>query len=148
MPYVKIWIHLIWATKRRAPFLSDSSVRYRVFEHIFKNADKKDIQLDFVNGWVDHVHCLLRLKHTQSVAQVAKLIKGESSHWINEQKLIADHFQWQDQYMAISVSESIVPRVRAYIKNQAKHHQKKCFEDEMNQFVDTYGFTIVHDDSD
>lgn len=55
------------------------------------------------------------------------MIKGESSCWINKQKLCREKFQWQEEYFAISVSQSHVKRVREYIFRQKAHHQKKSF---------------------
>jgi REP element-mobilizing transposase RayT len=60
MPYVKVWIHLVWTTKKRKPFLVDE-IRTRVFEHIRENAKAKGIHLDHINGFREHVHCLISL---------------------------------------------------------------------------------------
>jgi REP element-mobilizing transposase RayT len=78
MPYIKIWIHLIWSTKNRYPFLK-KELRSKVITHIYENADKKGIHLDFINGYDEHIHTLISLKSDQSVAQAAHLLKGESS---------------------------------------------------------------------
>nr|WP_051052925.1 transposase [Fulvivirga imtechensis] len=61
MPFLKIWIHTVWTTKYRVPFLSNE-IRQTVFAHIKKNAKEKDIYIDFINGYTDHVHCLIGLK--------------------------------------------------------------------------------------
>jgi len=140
MPYIKIWIHLIWATKDRHPYLK-KEIRPMVFKHILENARKKGIHLDFINGYTEHVHTLLSLKATQSIAEVAQALKGESSHWINEQKLIGVKFGWQDEYIAISISDSVVNRVREYIKNQEEHHRTKSFAEEYQWFIEKYGLT-------
>jgi len=62
------------------------------------------------------------------------LIKGESSFWVNKQKLIDQKFEWQDEYIGLSVSESAVGNVRRYIANQEEHHRKKTFIQEYNEF--------------
>jgi putative transposase len=69
-----------------------------------------------------------------------QLLKGESSFWINKHKLCKQKFEWQDDYFAVSVSESILDRVREYIKNQETHHKKKSFKQEYNEFIEKYGF--------
>ncbi len=139
MPFVKVWIHLVWTTKNRTPFL-EKEIRKLVFDHIRSNATDKGIYIDFINGYVDHVHCLVSLKSDQTIAKVMQLIKGESAFWINKQKLIKTKFGWQEEYFAISVSESQVEKVRNYIKNQEVHHQKTSFDQEYKLFVDKYGF--------
>ena len=86
MSFVKIWIHATWSTKKRFPFL-EKSIRNRVFEHIYNNAQDKGILIVAVNGHKDHVHCLFRLKNDQTISKVIQMIKGESSFWINKEKL-------------------------------------------------------------
>lgn len=73
------------------------------------------------------------------------LIKGESSFWINKHGLTKEKFEWQDEYFAVSVSESQLNRVREYIKNQENHHQKKSFQNEYDEFISKYGF-VLHKD--
>jgi putative transposase len=107
MPYLKIWVHLIWSTKNRTPVL-DKEIRPKLFSHIRDNARAKGIYLDFINGYVDHVHALISVGADQSIAKVAQLLKGESSHWANQQQLTRRKLEWQDEYIAISVSESTV----------------------------------------
>ena len=68
------------------------------------------------------------------------LIKGESSFWINKNKLSQEHFAWQDGYFAVSVSESKIELVRNYIKKQETHHRKKSFQEEYDEFIEKYKF--------
>ena len=88
----------------------------------------------------DHIHLLISLGREQSISTVVMLIKGESSHWVNKEKLLKCKFEWQDEYIAISVSESLVEKVFDYIKNQDEHHKVKSFEEEYNLFVKKYNF--------
>lgn len=142
MPFIKIWVHAVWATKSRQKLLN-SEIRNVVFEHIHQNALKKEILMDCVNGHLDHVHCLFRLKNDQTISKVMQLIKGEFSFWVNRQKLIKSKLEWQDEYFAVSVSESQVNAVRSYIQNQEKHHSKKSFQQEYDEFIRKYGLEIV-----
>lgn len=139
MPYVRIWIHLIWSTKNRSRILNDK-IRERVFSHIKENASKKDIFLDTINGATDHVHTLVALKSDQTIAKVAQLLKGESSHWTNDQNIGGCKLEWQDEYIAVSVSESMIEKVRDYIRNQKEHHRAKTFSEEYEEFLRRNGF--------
>ena len=139
MPFIKVWIHLVWSTKNREPYL-DKSIRQNVFAHIKENARKKDIYIDFINGYTDHVHCLISLGLDQTIAKTVQLLKGESSFWINKQQLTKQHFEWQDEYFAVSVSESVVDKVRDYIRQQEEHHKHKTFQQEYEEFISKYGF--------
>lgn len=140
MPFVKVYIHFVWSTKNRYPFLYSKELRSRVWKHIRENAKEKGIFIDFINGYSDHCHCLVSFGVDQSIQKVMQLIKGESSYWINKNDLINERFEWQDEYFAVSVSESIIDKVREYIKNQEKHHSKKTFQDEYDEFIIKYGF--------
>ena len=139
MPYIKIWIHFVWATKNRKPLLLNE-IMQNIFDHIKTIALKKDIYVDTVNGYTDHIHCLISLGTDQTISKIVQLIKGESSHWINQQGLISEKFEWQDDYFAVSVSDSIVNRVRAYIRNQPEHHKVKTFQEEYDEFILKHGF--------
>lgn len=75
------------------------------------NAKAKGIFIDFVNGYSDHCHCLVSLAVDQNIQKVMQLIKGESSYWINKNGLTKNKFEWQDEYYAVSVSESILNKV-------------------------------------
>lgn len=139
MPYIKIWIHAVWSTYNREPFLSED-VRLQIFEHIKENAKSKGIFLDEINGYTDHVHCLIALNAEQNIATIMNLLKGESSFWINRNKLIKFNFGWQDEYFAVSVSTSQVDIVRQYIRNQVEHHNKVSFNQEYEDFIKKYNF--------
>ena len=139
MSYIKMWVHLVFATKSREPLLS-KEIRYKIQEHIIQNCKEKSIYLQAINGYTDHIHCLISLGREQSIAKIAQLIKGESSFWINKYKLTKTQFKWQDDYFAVSVSESVLPKVIAYIKNQELHHAIKSFDDEVKEFEKIYGF--------
>ena len=142
MSYLKIWVHLVWSTKNRQPLLS-REIRSILFPHIKKNAQQKGIYIDFINGHTDHIHLLISLNKEQSIVSIVQLIKGESSYWINQQKLTTEKFRWQDQYFAVSVSESGINKVRDYIKNQEEHHKNKTFLQEYEEFMQKYGFKII-----
>ena len=153
MPYVKVYIHFVWSTKDRYPFLQSKDLRLKVWNHIRENAKEKGIFIDFINGYEDHCHCLVSLGTDQTIQKVMQLIKGESSFWINKQGHLRElpsefpvvarttsKFEWQDEYFAVSVSESKLEKVREYIKNQEEHHRKKTYQQEYNEFISKYGF--------
>jgi putative transposase len=144
MSFVKIWVHLVFATKDREPYLK-KEFRDDVFRHIIENCKKNEIFLQAINGYTDHVHGLISLGKDQTIAKIAQLIKGESSFWINKNGLTSEKFSWQDDYFAVSVSESQLPIVVNYIKNQEKHHSKKTFNEEVNEFMTNYGWTLIKD---
>jgi putative transposase len=149
MPFVKVYIHFVWSTKNRIPFLATKEIRQKMWQHIRENARKKDIFVDFVNGYSDHCHCLVSLNTDQTIQKVMQLIKGESAYWINRndelRPFLNGLFEWQDEYFAVSVSESMIDKVRNYIKNQEEHHTKKTFQQEYEELISKYGFQKFDD---
>lgn len=139
MPFTKIWIHLIWSTKNRGKLI-DKQLKQKLLQHIKENASLKNIFIDTLNCVQDHIHLLISLGREQTISKIVMLIKGESSNWINKNNLTKGKFEWQDEYIAVSVSESQVDRVREYIKNQEEHHRLKSFEEEYNLFLKKYHF--------
>jgi REP element-mobilizing transposase RayT len=139
MPFTRILVHAVFTTKNRQPFLS-KKIRERVWEHIRENCSSKKIILFNINGSTDHAHCLLALRSNQTISNVMNLIKGESSHWINKCKLINEHFEWQAEYWAASVSDKDFDRVNKYIENQESHHADKDFEQELLELIKEFGF--------
>lgn len=145
MPFIKVYIHFVWSTKNRFPFLNSLELREKMWKHIKENGKEKGIFIDFVNGYSDHCHCLVSLKSDQTIQKVIQMIKGESAFWFNNQNFILEKFGWQDEYFAVSVSESMIENVRNYIRNQETHHSKKSFDDEYNKMIDVYGFQKFND---
>lgn len=139
MSYVRIWIHCVWGTKNRTPYLNSGN-KNEIFRHIKENAKVKGIYLDFINGYKDHVHCTISLGLDQTIMKVMQMIKGESSNWINKNNLVEGKFEWADEYYAVSVSESAIQNVRNYIKNQEEHHKVKTWDEECSEFMEKYGF--------
>lgn len=137
--FIKIWIHAIWSTKEREPLIK-LAIEKNIHEYMHKEFVDMNCPVRIINGMPDHVHCLFLLSREKSIADVIKQVKGSSSHYVNEQNLIAEKFAWQTGYAAYSVSESQLEKVFQYIKNQKAHHAKKSFADEYNEFLKLYGF--------
>jgi REP element-mobilizing transposase RayT len=142
MSYVKIWLHCVWSTKNRTCTIPKSFCP-ALLKHFRENANEKSIVLDYINAHEDHVHALVNLGKQQNLSTVMQYLKGESSFWINSQKISPCQFSWQDDYFAVSVSHSHVDRVRQYIKNQDEHHKKISWEEEIELFLKKYGFERI-----
>ncbi len=91
---------------------------------------------------MDHVNLLIDLNPAMSLAETINLIKGESSHWLNENIIVHGHFKWQKRYSAFSVSYSVKGKVINYIRNQKTHHRKISYLDEIKKFYHEYGITF------
>jgi len=142
MPYTKVLIHYIWSTKNRV-HLINKKIKPLLLEHIKSNSIEKGIYIDNLNCVSDHIHLIVSLGTEQTISKTAMLIKGESSYWVNKQKIIKPKFEWQDEYIALSVSYSAIEKVRAYILNQEEHHKKKSFTEEYKEFINANNFETI-----
>ena len=139
MSWIRIWVHLVFSTKNREAFFIKKEIKEKIIEHIKSNAKKKEIWLEEIDGDKNHFHCLISLGRDQTISKISQLIKGESSKWINDEELTKAKFSWQDDYWAVSVSESHIASVKKYIGNQEKHHKTKSFTEEVDDFMKKYG---------
>jgi REP element-mobilizing transposase RayT len=137
MSYVRVWVHAVWGTKNREHFLT-REIRPVVIKHILENARKKEIFIDRLNGYTDHLHCLFGLNADMTIAKALQLLKGESAFWINKEKLLRGRFEWADEYFAVSISESMLDNVHAYVDYQEEHHRKLSFTEEVEQLMQNY----------
>ena len=138
--YTRCWVHLVWSTLNHYPAI-DRSQSPKIAHYLKDYAKSKNIYIltDFVNP--DHVHCLIDLPSNLAIDETVKLLKGASSHWINENRLVKGHFNWQRGYGGFSVSPSVsvLDKVVAYINAQGEHHRIHTFEEEYEKLIVGYG---------
>ena len=103
-----------------------------VLSHIRDNAKQKGIFIDHINGYLEHLHALISLGAMQTISEIMQKIKGESSYWINKNKMTRFKFEWQDDYYAVSIGMSQLDTLREYIRNQVGHHTKVSLEEELD----------------
>jgi REP element-mobilizing transposase RayT len=87
----------------------------------------------------DHVHLVAKFKADRSVAEMVRLIKVNSSKWVNERHGEPGRFAWQSGYAAFSVSQSQLDGLRTYVRNQEAHHRTRSFQDEYREFLNRHG---------
>ncbi len=139
---VQIYVHLIFSTEQRRPFLEDMAVRDQVHAYLAGICRNLDSPAIIVGGVEDHVHILLRLGKQASVSDVVREVKRDSSKWVKEQARELERFQWQNGYGAFSISPGHVDELRAYIANQEEHHRRESFQDEFRRMCAKYGVEI------
>ncbi|HKV13209.1 MAG TPA: IS200/IS605 family transposase [Thermoanaerobaculia bacterium] len=126
--------HIVFSTKERIPLIQDH-LRESLYEYIGGILRAQRGILLEIGGMPDHVHLLVKLKADLAVATAVRLIKANSSGWVNENRKIQGRFEWQAGYFGVSVSESKVADVRRYIQTQQEHHAKISFRDELIQLL-------------
>ena len=136
--YSRVWLHVVWATLDRRPLLpKPAAVKLSAHLHDYAREKRIYMKTNFVNP--EHVHAVVDLPTNLAIEDMMQFFKGESSHWVNEQNLVAGKFGWGRGYGVFSVSESGVAEVCAYIANQEAHHRKRDFLGELKLFVERYG---------
>ena len=120
-PYTQLYLHCVWATWDRLPLISPE-IEQPLYAAILNKCNQLKCEPIAIGGTSDHVHLLLRLHTTVSVANLLKEIKGSSSHLITHEINPEEFFKWQGAYGAFTVSKTAVPRVKAYIEHQQEHH--------------------------
>ena len=127
--YTQINIHAIFSVKGRENVLSDH-FRTKLFSYINGILNNHKNYSLAVNGYKDHVHIFFELNPSMSVSDILRLVKTNSSRWINENGFIHGKFAWQEGYGAFSYSKSQRNDVIEYIKKQEEHHCINSFRDE------------------
>lgn len=136
---VKLWVHLIFSTKNRYPFLSDRALRLDMHAYLASMLRSNNCETTIVGGVEDHVHALFALSKNHSLAFVVKEIKRTSSAWIKDVSGQYKNFHWQAGYGGFSVSQSQVEEVAIYIQQQEEHHKRVSFQDEYRAFLRKFG---------
>jgi REP element-mobilizing transposase RayT len=120
----EIYLHVVWATRLREPRLT-GDIRRLALDVVRAEARALGCTVLALDGVEDHLHLLARVPGKLWAADLAKQVKGGSSHAINERLPDGDGFRWQEGYGAFSLSRSHLARVTAYVEQQAERHARQ-----------------------
>ena len=136
--YTNLLYHLVFSTKDRTPLITENLQEelYRYIGGILRA--EGGVQLE-IGGVEDHIHILAKIKPAIAVSEVLAKIKANSSKWLNDHKVKMRKFGWQEGYAAFTVSESQVPAVREYIRQQKEHHHQHSFQNELIALLERHG---------
>ena len=134
-------MHCVFSTKERRPFLAPA-IRDRLWPYLGGIARENGMKALAVSGVADHVHVLISLPTTLSVAKTMQLLKGNSSKWLRETfpELRAQGFAWQEGFGSFSIGVSGVDETVRYIQTQEKHHRRRNFREELEMFLKKHGY--------
>ncbi len=135
----RIYLHIIFSTKDRIPFLADTEIRQHTHAYLLGGCKKLGVPAVMIGGVADHVHIACSLSRTVAVADFIRDIKRTSSSWLKQQSADTVNFHWQSGYGVFSVSPSHVDALKEYIIGQEKHHQQVSFQDEFRHIAQKYG---------
>ena len=138
--YICCLVHVVFSTAERRPLIRDH-MRDRLHSYLGGIARENGFSAIAVGGVADHVHVLLSLPRTASVAKAVQLLKGGSSKWVNDTFPESKEFAWQEGYAAFSIGVSQRQKTVAYIQGQAEHHKRNSFANELAKFLAAHGIT-------
>ena len=133
-----ILLHTVFSTKQRKHLIAPEWAS-ELYAYIGGTLSDHKATLLSAGGIADHIHLLVKLHPSYAIADTLKLIKANSSRWINEKGMAKVRFEWQRGYGAFSVSQSQVAKVKHYIEHQAEHHKTLSFRDEYLAILTRHG---------
>jgi putative transposase len=138
--YAANFVHCVFSTKGRNDLVTPD-FQPKLSAYLFGIAKNLGIELLAAGGTANHIHLLIGLPPTLALAEALQKLKANSSRWMGEQGF---SFEWQKGYGAFSVSPSLLETVRAYIRNQEKHHRRRSFDEEFRALLEKSG--IAYDE--
>ncbi len=136
--YISALYHCVFSTKERRKLITEE-LQERLWPYMGGIARENQMRMLAIGGIEDHIHLLLSIPSTLSIAKAMQLIKGGSSKWIHETFDNYQNFAWQEGYGAFSVGVSQVSDTKRYISNQREHHRTKSFQEEFIAFLEKHG---------
>ena len=136
--YTQLYIQFVFAVQNRISLIKPAWEQ-QLHKYITGIVQKNSHKMIVINGTEDHLHLFTGLHTTQSIADLMRLVKGESSEWINTQKFVRGRFTWQEGYGAFSYGRSQIDQVYKNIINQKKHHAKMTFIEEYIALLEKFG---------
>ena len=122
MAFWRLYYHLVWATKNREPLIR-TEIETRLYAYIVAKASELGVYVYAIDGWYDHVHLVVSIPPKHAVAYIVKRLKGASSHDINQEGALDQHFAWQRGYGALSLGGRQRAEAEAYVADQKRHHE-------------------------
>lgn len=138
----QIYLHIVYSTKHRKPFLKDHAFRDRTHRYLAGVCTNLKSPALIVGGAEDHVHILCRFGRNIEVADLIRDLKRDSSKWIKSDQPRLAEFHWQQGYGAFSVSPAHIDALKKYIAKQETHHRHETFQDEFRRVCRKYGVEI------
>ena len=132
--YTQLHIQCVFVVKYRDAVVNEEW-KERLHQYIIAIVNNNGHKLLAINSMPDHLHLFFGMRPHQSLSDLMRLVKGDSSEWINKEKLTKGKFRWQEGYGVFSYSKSHTDAVIKYILNQEDHHRKQTFLEEYTEML-------------
>lgn len=135
--YTQLYVQLVFAVKGRENIVS-ANIHDRVEKYITGIIQNKKHKLLAIYCMPDHLHIFLSMKPDMAISDLVRIVKSESTKFINDHQLVSGKFSWQEGFGAFSYSESQIDTVVNYVLHQSEHHKQKSFKEEYVTFLKRY----------
>jgi REP element-mobilizing transposase RayT len=132
--YTQMHVHCVFAVQNRASLIQ-SNWEEELFRYITGIVNHQGHKLLSIGGIPNHLHMLIGFRPHQSLSELMKYVKGDSSKWINLKRLSHGHFSWQEGYSGFTYSKKDIHNVCHYIETQKYHHNLVAFQDEYQSIL-------------
>ena len=124
----RLYYHLVWGTNHRKPVLIEE-IGSSLIQVVTTICGEDGYHLLGIHVEPEHVHILISLRPSQSVANTVNKIKGATSRVLRSQfpelsSMVDEKSLWTDGYCAHTVGEANVAQIKAYLDKQKIHHHK------------------------
>ena len=127
--YTQLYAHIIFSVKNNAPFITPNREE-EIYGCLGGIIEKNGHHTLIIDGTANHVHMLVKLNPANSISDMVREVKRQSSFFINHHILQKPKFHWQEGYTAFSHTRSQVNAVYKYIEKQKDYHAVKSFHEE------------------
>jgi putative transposase len=125
--FSQIYIQTVFAVSERQSLIQPD-FKEELYKYITGMVRNHGQKLIAINGMPDHVHVLIGLRPAMALADLVKVVKADSTNFVNKRRFVHGRFSWQEGYGAFSYGHSQLDRIIRYIQNQEKHHERHSFK--------------------
>ena len=133
--YTQLLLQFVFTVHRRKNLITED-IRVPLEKYLTGVAQSKGHRLIAIYCMPDHTHILLGLRPHQSISDLARDLKSNSSRWLNDRDDIPFRFEWQAGYGAFTYSNARLQQMINYVLNQPQHHSKQTFKDEYIEMLE------------
>lgn len=118
----RLYYHIVWATKKREPLITND-IEEKFYGYLIGKADHLGCIIHAIGGIEDHIHLVVSIPPKLSIAEFVKTLKGSSAyHYNHSLGNVKQQFGWQEGYGVFSVGGKQLQEAIDYVHNQKIHH--------------------------
>ena len=133
--YMEAFYHFVWATRKRE-WLITEGIERELYRYIQSRCEQLKVHVYALNGMADHMHLVVSLPTSLSVADFMEIIKGASAHFVNQSLTEVGCLYWQPGYGLLTFTQEDLPRIVRYVERQKTRHAGGNLSAKMERIAD------------